>query len=436
MKTQIRIILLLTMLLPAGAVFGQHAEKDRRGKADRSQLDSLRREGYEALYNLDYEGARRRFKEIIQLFPDHPAGPQCMAAGLWLQQLNQSWELKASLYSTESYTGKNDRIDEPRMEEFRWWTRRAKLLAEARLRKDPRDMEALYFLGATEGLNAAFAAGVERRFMAAMREGSRSVDRHREVLKIDPEFHDAELTIGLYNYILGSLPLPVKVLAGTMGVRGSKKRGLEILERVARDGRWARDVARVLLIDLYKRDKRWPEAAVIARELALKYPRNYIFKLQLADALISQVATRRQTKGVATSMGSTGSTGSAEEREAFSIFESLLHNRTTLPTTEEAGASAASDLIHFRYGEALLVAEHPDRAAEEFLAVATQAGAEPGLTTMGRLRAAQSLDLARRRREALAEYRAVLARPDVYHAHEEARRGLREPYRKSGQVEK
>src|SRR2546422_741658 len=331
MKTQIQPVLLLTMLLSAAAVFGQHAEKNRLGVADRSELDSLRREGYEALYNLDYEGARRRFKEITQRFPDHPAGPQCMAASLWLQQLNQSWELKASLYSTESYAGKNDRIDKRNMEEFRRWTRRAKLLAEARLRQDPRDIDALYFLGATEGLNAAFAAGVERRFMAAMREGSRSVERHQEVLKIDPNFRDAELTIGLYNYIVGSLPLPVKVLAGSMGVRGSKKRGLEILERVAREGRWARDVARVLLIDLYKREKRWPEAVVISRELALKYPHNYIFKLQLADALISQVATMRRTKGAAISIGSTGI---AEEREAFRIFEALLQNR---PMVEQAG---------------------------------------------------------------------------------------------------
>src|SRR2546426_7247426 len=198
MKTQIQTFLFLTMLLSAAAVFGQHAEKNRLGVADRSELDSLRREGYEALYNLDYEGARRRFKELTQRFPDHPAGPQCMAASLWLQQLNQSWELKASLYSTESYAGKNDRIDKRNMEEeFRRWTRRAKLLAEARLRQDPRDIDALYFLGATEGLNAAFAAGVGRRFMAAMREGSRAVGRHQEVLKIDPKFRDAGLPIGL-----------------------------------------------------------------------------------------------------------------------------------------------------------------------------------------------------------------------------------------------
>ena len=42
-----------------------------------ARLDTLRAEGYEALYNLDYETARSRFKKMIDLapdqFPDRPA---------------------------------------------------------------------------------------------------------------------------------------------------------------------------------------------------------------------------------------------------------------------------------------------------------------------------------------------------------------------------
>ena len=54
----------------------------------RARLDTLRAEGYEALYNLDYEGARSRFRKMIELAPDHPDGPQCFASSLWVQQLN------------------------------------------------------------------------------------------------------------------------------------------------------------------------------------------------------------------------------------------------------------------------------------------------------------------------------------------------------------
>src|SRR5215213_5365522 len=72
------------------------------GQDKTTQLDTLRAEGYEALYNLDYEGARKRFQKMIDLAPDHPAGPQCFASSLWVQQLNEAWELKATLYSDKS----------------------------------------------------------------------------------------------------------------------------------------------------------------------------------------------------------------------------------------------------------------------------------------------------------------------------------------------
>ncbi len=312
---------------------------------NRARLDTLRAEGYEALYNLDYEGARKRFREMMQLAPDHPSGPQCFASSLWVEQLNQSWELKATLYSTHAYTEGKRKADPAQTAEFRKWIRQTKTLAEAKLRVNPRDIEALYFLGSAEGLDAAYAAAVEKKYRSALKSGSDAVDRHKEVLKLVPDFRDAELTIGLQNYIVGSLPLPLKMIAGTMGVRGSKKRGLETLERVSLEGRWARDLARVLLVDLYKREKRWKDAVDAARVLSEKYPRNYLFKLQMADALVSQIVTMRKAKDA------TATAGEAEEKELVSIFDSLLSDKTLEPSTAE--------LVQFRYREARVALHQP-----------------------------------------------------------------------------
>src|SRR5215216_1047713 len=307
----------------------------------RARLDALRAEGYEALYNLDYEGARSRFRKMIELAPDHPAGAQCLASSLWLQQLNQAWELKATLYSTSAYTDSKPKVNRKQADEFHKWTRQAKQLSEARLRKDPRDVEALYFLGAAQGLEAAFAGGVERKFMGAFRAGRDSVDHHREVLKLVPDFRDAELTIGLMNYVIGSLPLPTKMLVATMGVRGSKKRGLQALERVAVEGKWARDVAHVLLIDLYKGEKRWKDSIRTARQLSEKYPRNYLFKLQIADALASQIVAQRKAKMPV----------AAEEKELQDIFASLSRDKTL--------DSSTRDLVQHRWTIARQQLEQP-----------------------------------------------------------------------------
>jgi hypothetical protein len=336
-----RILLILVLLVWAGTAFGQATKQSPIQPTEK--LDTLRAEGYEALYNLDYEGARRRFQKMIELAPDHPVGAQSMAASLWVQQLNESWELKATLYSDKALTNKGTKdksdqkpVDKKQVDEFRKWTRQAKQLAQARLKRDARDVEALYFLGAAEGLEAAYAAGVERKYMSALRTGSSAVDHHRKVLELAPEFRDAELTIGLQNYVIGSLSLPLKMLAKTVGVSGSKKRGLKELERVASEGHWARDVARTLLVDLYKREKRWDDAIATARELSEKYQHNYLFKLQLADALALKIAAARKAKNPKPAIDP------AEEREVFAIFESMLRDKTL---------AAQTKLINFRRDE-------------------------------------------------------------------------------------
>lgn len=385
--------------------------------AERARFNELRKAGFDALFNLDYEEAQRNFKEVVREFPDYPAGPEFLAAALWLKTLNQSRRLQSNLYNSDSfYAEHEDKVDPALVAQFRELTRTAKQLAEARLKQNPRDTETLYFLGVTLGLKSAFEGAVERRFIAALRDGSDAVDKHRQLLKLDPNFTDARVTLGMYDYVLGGLPFPVRVLAGLTGNHGSKKRGLATLELVAREGTWARDDAKTFLIPLYKREQRFLDALKLTRELSASYPRNYLFKLETADALVSQAALERRANNT--------KDAEAHEREAFAIFAALLHDRDA----RDAGLREF-DEIHYQYGEALFTAGQMERAAQEFMAAATAPGAEANLQTLARLRAAQALDLAGRRKDALAQYNAVLARPNVYDSQAEARQGLREPYR-------
>jgi hypothetical protein len=417
MKRLIASCLVLITLAVVRPVSAQQPPSAAMSDADHTRLETLRTSGFEALFNLDYEKARQSFREINRLFPDHPAGPQFLAASLWIETLYETRRLQASLYSSDSFYSPNDDKANPKVvEQFRAWTREAKKLAEARLKLNPKDAEARYYLGATAGLKASFEEAVERRHFAAMRDGSDAVDHHRDVIKLDPAFHDAEITIGLYDYVIGSLPLAAKILVGVTGARGSRKRGLATIERVVKEGKWARDDARTLLIVLYTRERRFGEAAIYARELAAKYPRNYLFRLEAADALVAQAAQERKANHAAAVANA--------EREAFATFEDLLHDRSVRDT-----AARALDLIHFKYGEALLTAGQPERAAKEFLATTSVPKAEPGLVTMAYLFAARAFDVAGKRNEALAQYRTVLARPNVYDSHDLAEKGLRQPFK-------
>jgi tetratricopeptide (TPR) repeat protein len=394
----------------------EQSAKATSGAFDQKRFDELRSAGFDALYNLDYEGARRQFREMTKTFPNHPAGYQFLAASLWLKTLNESRRLQASLYNTEGfYKEKDDKADPALVSEFRDLTRKAKELCEARLKQNPKDTDALYYLGAVEGLKAAWGGMVERSFMSALGNGNDSVDHHRDLLKIDPNYIDAKVTIGMYDYVVGTLPLPIKILASIGGFRGSRKRGLATLEQVAREGKWARDDARSLLIALLKREKRFRDAYTYASELASKYPRNYLFKMEAADALVSQAEVDRATNP---------ESAKKTEAEAFAIFDSLL-----APAHAPNAPRPPLDLVRFSYGDALLVAGEAERASKELLAAANVPNAESSLVTRARLRAAQALDVAGKRDEAVTQYKAVLARPNVFDSHEDAKRGLKEPYK-------
>jgi len=243
------LFLLLAVALTAAA---QQPSSPWITDAERARFEELRRSGLDALYNIDYDKAERDFKEIVKLIPNHPGGYQLLAARVWIKTLYESRRLQGSLYSSESfYSTGDDKVDPKIVTEFRNLTREARRLAEAKLKQEPKNVEALDFLANTEGLKASFEEAVERRHFAALRDGNDAVNHHREVLKLDPKYIDAQITIGLYEYVVGSLPLPIKILAGATGYRGSKKKGLAMLEQVAKEGRWAQDDAKTVLVLLY-----------------------------------------------------------------------------------------------------------------------------------------------------------------------------------------
>jgi tetratricopeptide (TPR) repeat protein len=411
----VRVLGVLVLLL--ATAFTAAAQQPWLTDAERERFEALRRSGLDALYNIDYDKAERDFKEIVKLLPNHPGGYQLLAARVWIKTLYESRRLQSSLYSSEGfYSSGDDKVDPKIVTEFRNLTRQARNLAEAKLKQEPKNIEALDFLANTEGLKASFEEAVERRHFAALRDGNDAVDHHREVLKLDPKYIDAQITIGLYEYVVGSLPLPVKILAGATGYRGSKKRGLAMLEQVAKEGRWAQDDAKSVLILLYTREKRYADVLPLTRELSARYPRNYLLRLETADALVSLAGVKRKEKDLIAAV--------QLEKEAFATFDELLRDRNV-----RDAAARALDLIHFKYGEVLLAAGYSDRAAKEFLAATRVEHAEAGLVTMAHLFAARAYDVGGKRDEAVAQYKAVLARPNIYDSHDEAKRGLQKAYK-------
>src|SRR5262245_49409625 len=367
----------------------------------------LRHEGNEALYNMDYATARAKFEEIKKIIPLHPAGDLYVATVIWLEHLNKSRRLQTSLYKNESsfYAGaenakedtEGDAVDPAVDRAFRDRMAQAKTKALALVAKNKNDTDALYFLGAYYGVMAGYEASTARKFFGAMRNGSRSVDTHQKVLMLNPEYYDAYLSVGMYDYIVGNLPFAYKALAAIAGVRGNKQRGITRLQTIIEKNAATADDARVLLLAIYQNEKRYNDALALLEQLNVKYPNSYLLKLETASTLI----TLNRTK------------------DAFNTFESLLH---------DPAAATAVDLVHYQYAEALARNKEYSRAADHFLAVPQAKGGDANLATLSLLRAAQIYDLTGQRNEAISQYKAVLTRPNVYDTRQQAEKGLKHPF--------
>ena len=367
----------------------------------------LRAEANAATYNIDYDTARAKNEEIRKRLPYHPAGDLYLATVIWLEQLYLNHRLQTSIYRNHSsfYAGSDkakeetegDAVDPAADRRFRDLMAQAKTKALALVARNKNDPDALYFLGAVYGVMGGYEASTTRKFFAAVRNGSRSVDAHQKVLKLKPDYYDAYLSVGMYDYIVGSLPFPYKAIAAIAGHHGNKERGIERLQTVIEKGAVSADGARVLLLAIYQNEKRYQEALNILDYFAAKYPRNYLVRLERVTTLVSLKNTEA----------------------AYKAFEELL---------QEPAASHSSDLINFQFAEALALNLEYQRAVDYFLAVPKCNGADPKLATLALLRAAQVYDLVGQRNEAVAYYKVVLMRSNVYDSMEEAQRGLKAPF--------
>ncbi len=364
------------------------------------ELENFRNQGLDALFNMNYEAARSTFQKMIDLDPKHPAGHIYMANTIWLGHLAQLRRLQTNIYNRgNSFFSKTEDTADPKIDKaFRQEIDKGISLCESRLRTQKNDISSLYYLGVAKNIVAGYEATVKRSFLPALRNGSRGDGLHREIMEKDPGCIDAQLSVGMYNYVVGSLPLAVKMLVFLGGVRGSKKDGIAMLERVAREGNYAKDESKVLLVMLYNREKRIADALKILNELVTRYSKNSLFRLERAMTL-----------------------GQLRKfNESAAEFELLLQ--------DPDASSYIPDLIHYQYGTMFSDAGRWQDAHQQFVAAFNSKKAPLALATLAHLNAVRSLDRLGKRDQALLEYQTVLKRKDAFDSHDQAKKYLKKPY--------
>ena len=246
------------------------------------------KDGIEALYNLDFIEAESTFDELTRSYPENPDYWTGLASVAWLKILQEQQKLNMESFSGKGTFGTSDSKEElSAMKEasLRDNIDRAIKAADARLKKNPNDIQALYSKGAANATLASFEGTIKRSYLTAARKAKAARDLHRDVLKLDPDFHDAEMTIGIYNYVVASAPRWARfTILFALGISGDgKDEGIRQLESAVRNGKRVVTDAKSLLVVVYTREKRYEEALKLDSDLHNAYPRNFMYELSMAS---------------------------------------------------------------------------------------------------------------------------------------------------------
>ena len=246
--------------------------------------------GVEKLYNLYFDEAEADFKSLTKEFPDDPLYWNSLASTIWLRILYNQQKLNIESFSLKDTFGTSESKDdvaaaeEKRLKET---IDKAMEKADALLKKNPKDVHALFAKGASYGALATFHAATKRAYFTAQGEAEKARDLHLQVLKVDPNYHDAEMTVGVYNYVVAIIPGWVRLTIGLfMGLHSEGKDvGIRQIENTARMGKDGVTDAKMMLLIVYNREGRHDDALKIVDDLHAKYPRNFLFELSRAQIL-------------------------------------------------------------------------------------------------------------------------------------------------------
>jgi tetratricopeptide (TPR) repeat protein len=277
--------MLLAAALGAGAAARPAAGQARIGPEPfAATIDAA----YRAAYSLDADEALALAHRAVTLAPNESATHRTLASILWLQILFRRGAVTIDHYLGGTVSKSNVVMPKPPADldaEFKRELARAIDLAEARMKEQPKSLQARFEVGAVYALQASYAASVEGSLTAAFGSARRAYDAQEEVLTKDPKRTDAGMVVGTYRYLVSALNLPTRVLAYVAGFGGGKEKGISLLEAASQHPDTRIDAKTALML-IYSREGRHADVQRLAKELGTEFPRNRLFVLEEGAAAI------------------------------------------------------------------------------------------------------------------------------------------------------
>jgi hypothetical protein len=248
-------------------------------------LDPTVRQGFERFYVLDYDGAYKTFQTVAQQHSNDPMAYNYLLFTVIFRELYHQDLLDTTFYAHDSFlTTKRDvNVPAATRQQIEDLTNKVIAMTDAAIKNNPNDKNAYFERGYAKGMHGAFIVLVDHSFAAGARQGYAARNDSEQALKIDPQYADAEMAVGIQQFAVASLPGFVRMVVGIMGVGGNKQRGLDLLKKSAANGVVTKVESRTALSLFLRHDGRYPEALAMQKGLAADYPHDYLFRLEVAN---------------------------------------------------------------------------------------------------------------------------------------------------------
>jgi tetratricopeptide (TPR) repeat protein len=367
-------------------------------------LDPLVRQAFDRFYILDYDGALSRFEKVQEKNPDNPLAVDYVLDAVIFRELYRLDLLDTTFYAHDGFlTSKHAVATAPGVaDRVNSLFTNAVALSEQQLSKHPDDVDALFARGWARSLRAVYVALLQRSFISALHVALQARSDNEKVLKLDPRYIDAKLVVGVHQYVTGSLPLGMKLLAGVAGITGSKSKGIEDLRDAGAHGVISSVEARTALGLFLRREARYDEAIAVTRSLTEQYPRDFLFRLELANL------TKDAGQGKA----------------------AITQYRQLLEQAKKTGyfPSAHLELAWFGLADTLQGQKDYAEAADAYNQATNQPTISGDLKSRCDLNSGKMYDLLNQREMALKQYEAVLRQDSDSAQAESARKYLKSPF--------
>ena len=239
-----KIIALILLFFPLAYLHSQ----------DYNDVHKLITEGINSVYEIDFPTALSKFQEAKKIAPNDLRGP-------FFESTVYFWKALFTRNRTdyEQYLNLSDNLVKK---------------CENAIDKNENDLDAQFYMGWSYTLRAFIVYMMDQKFLQAANDIKSGNNALKFVVEKNPNYYDAYLGLGIFNYMTSMIPKKLQWLTSILGYSGDRDEGKKQLTIASDKGVYTSNEAKFYLTLLTWREENYTAAEGYATQLKNSFPQS------------------------------------------------------------------------------------------------------------------------------------------------------------------